>query len=293
MKRFKKIAKMSQSELKITLVRFLKLYYQDVISEDGFIFAKGNIPILLTAHLDTVHEKPIKRIYKNKDRLFSPQGIGGDDRCGVWIITEVIRSGLQPNILFCEDEEIGGVGSDKFCKTKYIADVEEMKYVIELDRKGNNDAVYYDCGNEEFKKYIEENTGFAESYGSFSDIGHICPDADIAGVNLSCGYYNAHTLQEYVVFGEMRNTLKVVKELLENPPEEKFDYQELYYFGYGYGNYYDRFHKKDTFLFVSYYKEDKGFEQCVNGESEYECWGKFFLDNKNLSFNDVLDYSFY
>ena len=57
MENFIKIAKMSQGKLKKYLKDKLKAVYDKVICEDGFLYAKGNIPILLTAHLDTVHKK--------------------------------------------------------------------------------------------------------------------------------------------------------------------------------------------------------------------------------------------
>ena len=42
---------------------------------DQYIFAKGNIPIMLVAHLDTVHKTPVKELFydKKKDVLWSPE----------------------------------------------------------------------------------------------------------------------------------------------------------------------------------------------------------------------------
>ena len=54
-------------------------------SKDNFILVRGTAPVMLVAHLDTVHTEPVKQICASKDGniLMSPQGIGGDDRCGV------------------------------------------------------------------------------------------------------------------------------------------------------------------------------------------------------------------
>ena len=62
-----------------------------VKSKKNYILVKGKAPILLVAHLDTVHTEPVKDICMTEDRniLMSPQGIGGDDRCGVYAITSV------------------------------------------------------------------------------------------------------------------------------------------------------------------------------------------------------------
>ena len=55
------------------------------------------------------------------------------------------------HVLFCEDEEIGGQGARKFERSS-IRPV--VNYLIELDRRGGNDAVFYGCNNREFIKFI-------------------------------------------------------------------------------------------------------------------------------------------
>ena len=61
-KGFVKVCKMSPSELKNHLHNWLDSNYAkgDVISGDGYLYARGDIPVLVTAHMDTVHEKRIK-----------------------------------------------------------------------------------------------------------------------------------------------------------------------------------------------------------------------------------------
>lgn len=70
---------------------------------------------------------------------------------------------------------------------------------IMIDRKIENDAVFYDCDNEEFKRFVlRSNQGWKEAKGTCSDICYIASAANRAAVNLSVGYYNAHTKEEYV-----------------------------------------------------------------------------------------------
>ncbi|MBO6179870.1 MAG: hypothetical protein J6O04_11890 [Selenomonadaceae bacterium] len=45
----------------------------------------------------------------------------------------------------------------------------------------------------DFKNYITLK-GYRTAFGSFSDISVIAPALDVAAVNLSSGYYYAHTL---------------------------------------------------------------------------------------------------
>lgn len=235
------LCKLSQNELKRKLEQILiKAGYTHVVYENGYLYAKGDIPILLTAHMDTVHKDTVKDFYeyfdntKNQHIISSPQGIGGDDRCGVYMITEIIKT-HKCSVLFCEDEERGGIGSDIFCESKYIADLKEMKYLIELDRANGTDAVFYDCDNYDFIDFIEQNTIFRENYGSFSDISNLSPACKVASVNLSCGYYNAHSNSEYVIVEEMLNTIEQVKKLLEVECDcfEYIEYTRSYH-GYPY-----------------------------------------------------------
>lgn len=202
-----------------------------MINKEGYLYAKGNIPILLTAHINTVHKYPVKDFYEYKNKgkhiLSSPQGIGGDDRCGVYIILQIIKKGYKPTILFCEDKEIGGIGSSKFCKSQFIKDLSDMKYLIELDRANLNDAVYYDCYNKNFIQYIEKITGYKETYGTFSDISNLAPCSNVAAVNLSCGYYDTHTLKEKVVVEEMLETLHKTELLLNDVNNiDSFEYMK-------------------------------------------------------------------
>ena len=57
---FETILKKSQKELKKLMYHKLKEYGYTPIAEKGFLYAKGEIPVLLIAHLDTVHSKPVK-----------------------------------------------------------------------------------------------------------------------------------------------------------------------------------------------------------------------------------------
>ena len=82
--------------------------------------------------------------------LMSPQGIGGDDRCGVYMILQIINE-VRCHVLFCEDEETGGNGARAFAGSGIQMDV---NYIVEMDRRGNNDAVFYDCSNPEFTEFV-------------------------------------------------------------------------------------------------------------------------------------------
>lgn len=304
MKKFIKMCKKSQSKLKSYLSKEISRYGYEPIKGDGYLYAKGEVPVLVTAHMDTVHHNPVRKVNikrtNNRTIISSPQGIGGDDRCGCYMILKLLEQGKRPYILFCEDEEIGGVGSDKFCNTEYITDIAKLKFVIELDRANANDAVFYDDGNLDFQDWIEEKTGYRNDWGSFSDIGNICPTAGISGVNLSCGYYKQHTLEEYVVFEEMLKTVKATAELIdlaESDEVEQFEYVETYYrnsFKTVYGKYDGwGYSSKDSYRYCEFiYLDDQGKENhdFSDGYTFDECVGVFLMNNPNVCWNDVIDY---
>lgn len=227
------ISSMTQENLHQSLKTFLtKRYSEDKVveMEEHFLFAIGNIPICLVAHLDTVHKRLPHEIFfdQSKNVIWSPQGLGADDRAGVYAILELVKRGLRPCVLFTWDEETGGYGATQ--AGQLLKDLGCVDFCIELDRRGQNDSVYYECDNPDFEEYIN-SFGFETAIGSFSDICFICPEWGVAGVNLSIGYENEHTLQEILRVDWMMNTIDKVEKICYNKSydKEKFKFIQLEY----------------------------------------------------------------
>lgn len=311
MKDFKDICRMSQSDLKNYMETYLKECKYTPINGDGFLYAKGNEPVLLVAHLDTVHKMKCTEINEKDGKISSPQGIGGDDRCGVFMIMNIVKE-LHCSVLLCEDEEIGGKGAGKFCKTPNIKTL-DVNYMIEFDRRGNNDAVFYSCGNKDFEKFVCNNTGFKFADGSFSDISKLAPAAKIAAVNISCGYYNAHTTNEYVVYDEMMHLIEMAIKLIKTKCEKPFEYVErkctfdnfsIFDKDYRYSiakcssNKYKRSALApdlDLELELEAVVVDMDGEEFViyaTGKTKAECWAELFLSYPDVCFSMITDYSF-
>ena len=208
------------------------------ISRKGeFVLVKGEAPIMLLAHMDTVHKERVKQICKteNGNVLMSPQGIGGDDRCGVYALNTVYSlAPVKPWLLFLCDEEIGCVGAGKFArrfeKSLLPEKLKEVKCLIEIDRKGSKDAVYYDYANDDFEDYITSK-GFKTAFGSCSDISYVAPAMGVAAVNLSSGYYNQHTQHEYIVSSEIDETSRKVLDIVADsvkPDFPRYEYREKF-----------------------------------------------------------------
>lgn len=236
---FQEIARMRQRTLQKTLKNHLKRVYSDrkVIVTKDYLFAEGDIPILLVAHMDTVFSSPPTNIYydSNKKIMWSPEGLGADDRAGVFAILNVIRNGYRPHICFTTDEEVGGLGALALTRDIPKPPV-PIKYIIQLDRRGECDCVFYSCVNNDFQTYVE-GFGFITNWGTFSDISYICPHWGIAGVNLSVGYQGEHTKSEILNIKALERTIDKVCEMLKDEPNIKvFEYQEDPYEYYNYTN---------------------------------------------------------
>lgn len=196
----------------------------------SYIFANGELPVCLVAHLDTVHrEKPThSSIFVSYDGkiVMAKEGIGGDDRCGVYINLFAINNcgEKKPSIIFTTDEEIGCVGAGVAAK-ELVESTKDIHFLLETDRRGNKDACFYQTDNPEFEKFILDY-GFKKEHGSCSDISTLSPKWGMASVNLSSAYYSAHTTSEYVNTVELMEIAeKVVKIVKDSEKTEFFQYK--------------------------------------------------------------------
>ena len=234
MKHLKHLFKMTETKLLAHLEFELGQYGYRPLTGKGYLFAVGENPVLLVAHVDTVFKRPPQAIYHDQMQgvLWSPDGLGADDRAGVLGILRLLERGYRPSILFCDGEESGLWGAKKAAKelSESIASL-EINAVIELDRKGVREAVFYECGNNQIRDWVIE-AGFIENIGTFSDISELGEGFNIAAVNLSCGYHRNHSREEYLVLDELEDTLSRVWWMLDHPPNERWLYEPMYWKGW-------------------------------------------------------------
>ena len=227
---FATIAKMTDKSLLTGLWKYLiKAYYkkEDTKATNNYLLCKGDIPIMLVAHVDTVFQFLPTDIYYDKDKnvMWSPQGLGADDRAGIFAILAILSRGYKPYLCFTNGEEEGGIGARALIQA-YPTDMFNLKYIIELDRRGEKDCVFYRCDNEKFENYVE-SFDFTMNWGTFTDISIICPAWKVAGVNLSVGYFNEHSLIETLNFSYLYSTIEKVCKMLDDVNNaEKFEYIE-------------------------------------------------------------------
>lgn len=281
--------------------------YEPVV-EDEFIYAKGDIPVLLLAHYDTVFNRPPKYIRNIDGVLSSETGLGADDRAGVYGVLEIIKT-HKCHVLFTDGEERGCIGSEAFTRSGIMP---EVNYCIELDRRGVNDAVYYEGANEDFEAYVTKH-GWKTNWGSFTDICVIAPYLNVSAVNLSIGYQNEHSAKETLDTKVMNANIERARAMLDG---EKFEWVEQKYYGrYFYGDYgyyggYSsyggdtwygdkRYRQKgyaayedeewEDWLVVGETADHEEFAYFSIGRTYEEALGTCMMEHPDLCYNDVYD----
>lgn len=253
----KRIMRMDKSQLFDFLEKELSRVYKEIDTngrQRNFMFCEGQLPIVVVAHLDTVFEDSfsygsaymkddwwngydyhveedisMKEIYHDRVEgvMWSPDGLGADDRVGVFMILSLVRRGLRPYILFTTDEESGSASGYEFAALyQHHFKEYDIKYFMELDRSGYNDCVFYNCDNSLFVEFIE-SYGFQKDFGSFTDISAICPILGVAGVNLSVGYYNEHSKTEMIDLFTMSKNFDIIYKMVKESKKIKKSFKHI------------------------------------------------------------------
>lgn len=271
-------------ELFFENIKRLKSFEYDAIEyldhpTEGYIFAKGNIPVCLCAHMDKVlsYDKIKKILYylcKDKQKnivdvwLSSNEGIGGDDRCGVYAIYKMLEKGHRPYILFTMGEELGCCGARRFCADHDKDFLKDVNAFIQIDRRGNKDVVRYSDTNDKLTKAIEQ-FGFKFAYGSCTDISVLMPHFGISGVNLSSGYYNEHQrYREYISIKDVNYLIERLDKILHsNIFVDKYEYvKESFDYRTFFNSNKDRYYQMS--LFDDIRPDYSGYDFC-------ECCGEY------------------
>lgn len=192
-------------------------YFIDKIGNISSVEKKG-VPILC-AHMDTVQDEfdaKLSKFVKIRGEIISGYGvIGGDDKCGIFIVLSLACAGFC-NFLFTVEEECGGNGIKHFTKNYSL---ENIPYGLVLDRRGCSDIICTsnNYGAEPFEKILLEIGkvfGYSKSSGTFSDANFLSDQISCA--NLSVGYYNPHSKKEFVNLVDLKNALNFTYQIIKN-----------------------------------------------------------------------------
>lgn len=147
--------------------------------------------------------------------------LGADDCVGICCALQMLYEFDDLKVIFTVEEEIGGNGADAaIYNINFFTDI---SFLIQVDRRGKSDLIThtngYDITSEEFLKDIEgimDQYGYSKNTGTFTDVGTLSHNMLISGVNVSCGYYNEHTRNEYCILPEVEDCFNFVYDIISN-----------------------------------------------------------------------------
>ena len=209
---------LSEAEVFPRLCKDLVENYDITTDNINYVFCvpKGSsvIPVLLCAHTDTVRnpacDEPVILAELN-GTIFNENGIlGGDDRAGVAGCVSI--SGMystKPYLLFTSGEERGSTGMSAFLASGILEPhLPQIYTVVSLDRCGHNEYVTYTAPVPEDLECRLLSLGYTCKYGSYSDGLMISRAYNTAYVNLSIGYNDQHSADEFVLIESYISAIK-------------------------------------------------------------------------------------
>jgi len=217
---------------------------------------KGDAPVLWSCHTDTVHREKDDKDNRQKlavtqdGMIWSQNGscLGADNGVGIWLMLKMLDAGVEGMYVFHREEEIGGLGSRDFAKTKAEM-LKDYKYAIAFDRRRTTSVIthqgYRTC-SDAFADSLIEQLGLGhkkDDGGTFTDTksyADIIPEC----TNVSAGFEGEHSAMEQLdiqYVGRLLDALLKVdlSQLKCERDPKKREYPKHYGYGYGQqsGNY--------------------------------------------------------
>lgn len=225
---------------------------------------EGEFYPCMTAHMDTVQDKskpfilagadlPLKtRVMKSKtadefihEVYVEGQGIGADDKTGVFISLSIMSKVDKIKAAFFVEEEIGMKGSEELDPTFF----DDVAYVVGWDSPDLNRAAWKCSGTTLFSRDFYENglkpvvTKWGMSDKSFhsepfTDVVKIRNKTNVVCSNFGNGGYNAHSCNEYIVVEHVDHAIGMGLDIVNTVGNKKrFTIEKSLNSGYAYNSY--------------------------------------------------------
>lgn len=207
---------------------------------DHYVDTIGNIYVTkgessgypcFVSHTDTVHhinedliviENENSNLTGQCNKTGEPSGIGGDDKCGVYLCLEMLDRLDTVKVAFFVGEEFGMIGS-KQADPEFFKDV---TYAIQFDSPCGNTMSLTLRGQYLFDKEstfgeivspILLDGGITEwQHHPYTDAYQLITKFDFPCLNIAAGYHKYHTVNEYVVPSEVENSLNIAIKLVDS-----------------------------------------------------------------------------
>lgn len=199
-------------------------------SHSDLIESKTNLIIESSTYSEGSNDEMTTLIAKHPETK-QQTGIGGDDKCGVYVCLEMFNRFDVLKGAFFVEEEIGMLGSkeadDDFFKN--------VGYAIQFDAPSSNWISEVCSGvrlfDDEFKGEIKDTLsecGYTNfSVDPFTDVNQLAKKYDFNCLNLGCGYYRQHTNSEYVVVDEVFDSVRAGEKLISKLRLEKYTHNKV------------------------------------------------------------------
>ena len=204
--------------------------------------SEGEFYPCVTAHMDTVQEKAkpyalagaelplrtrrVKSTTTDECRheiFIDGQGIGADDKLGVYISLQLVSKFDKIKAAFFVEEEIGMMGSKELDKDFF----NDVAYVIGWDSPDLTRAAWKCSGTQLFtadfyKNHLQEvvkRWGFKDSdfhSEPFTDVIQIRDKTGVMCMNFGNGGYNAHSSNEYLVIEHVDHATGMGEDIIKS-----------------------------------------------------------------------------
>jgi len=198
---------------------------------------------VVVAHLDQVqnsHSRDFQALeagdiiigYSPKSR--AQQGLGADDKNGVWIAMQCLLRFDNIKVALFVSEEVGCIGSSG-ANMGFFSDA---RFVLQCDRRGAHDLItcasWTELCSRDFVNAIQPDLfGYKETTGMLTDVLTLKEKGlSVSCINISCGYYEPHTDCEFTNIPDLMNCLSFVEHIIENCVDvypHEFSYSGSYY----------------------------------------------------------------
>lgn len=221
---------------------------------------QGDAPVLWSCHTDTVHrmDKEDRNDIRQKlavtqdGMIWSQDGscLGADNGVGIWLMLKMLEAGVEGLYVFHREEEIGGLGSRDFARTKAKM-LKDYKYAIAFDRRRTTSVITHQgwrtC-SDAFADSLIEQLGMGhkkDDGGTFTDTksyADIIPEC----TNISAGFEGEHSAMEQLdiqYVGRLLDALLKVdlSQLKCERDTTKKEYPKNYWHSYGGGYVYQNY----------------------------------------------------
>ena len=179
----------------------------------------------ICAHLDQVQDNHSKdfTVFLEKDIIFafspkskSQQGLGADDKNGIWICLRCLKECPRLKVFMAVGEEKGCIGSNR-ADMSFFAD---SLYVLEPDCKGGKEIHInlrgIPCASKDFEDALKaETNGYEITDGKTSDILALTlNNIGVSCANIPAGYYQPHKDDEYTIMSDLEHALSYIKNIV-------------------------------------------------------------------------------